>query len=178
MYITSPLLYNHSIIEIIGASVTSATLCDGIIASENASFLTPFNRLGIPPEGCSSVHFDRIMNKDLAYKMLHEDLQVYSHQAKEAGFVLDVVPESKLQFRAQQIAEEWILMNKKRIVAPDLKQVNEKESELLATAFLSPPFLYGQYKFLRSKGKIQLALIFWLLSLTQPLWSMLLQKRK
>ena len=37
----------------IGASVTSATLCDAIImAEEGATLSTPFARLGVPPEGC------------------------------------------------------------------------------------------------------------------------------
>ena len=47
----------------IGASVTTATLCDAIVASEKATFLTPFAKLAIPPEGCSSVHFEKIMGK-------------------------------------------------------------------------------------------------------------------
>ena len=34
----------------LGASVTSAALCDGIIASEKAIFLTPFARLEVPAE--------------------------------------------------------------------------------------------------------------------------------
>ena len=42
----------------IGACVTSATLCDGILASEKATFNVPFAALGITPEGCSSVHFE------------------------------------------------------------------------------------------------------------------------
>jgi len=70
--------------------VTSATLCDGIIASEQASFLTPFQRLGIPPEGCSSVHFARVMKPEVARQMLFENLKVTAAQAKEAGFVIDV----------------------------------------------------------------------------------------
>ncbi len=57
----------------IGASVTSATLCDGIIASEKATFSTPFAALGVTPEGCSSVHFSRIMNQANADRMLGED---------------------------------------------------------------------------------------------------------
>ena len=75
---------------IIGASVTSATLCDGIIASDQASFLTPFQRLGIPPEGCSSVHFARVMRPEVARQMLFENLKVTAAQAKDAGFVIDV----------------------------------------------------------------------------------------
>jgi Delta3-Delta2-enoyl-CoA isomerase len=42
----------------IGACVTSATLCDAIIASEKSTFNVPFAALSIPPEGCSSVHFE------------------------------------------------------------------------------------------------------------------------
>ena len=45
----------------IGACVTSATLCDAIIASEKATFNVPFAALAIPPEGCSSVHFEVIL---------------------------------------------------------------------------------------------------------------------
>ena len=47
----------------IGACVTSASTCDAIIASERATFLLPFARLFIPPEGCSSVHFERMLGK-------------------------------------------------------------------------------------------------------------------
>lgn len=43
-----------------------------IIASENATFSTPFAALGIPPEGCSSVHFDTIMGQEAAQRMLGE----------------------------------------------------------------------------------------------------------
>ena len=37
----------------IGATVTSAALCDGILASERATYLTPFTRLAVCPEGCA-----------------------------------------------------------------------------------------------------------------------------
>jgi enoyl-CoA hydratase/carnithine racemase len=53
-----------------GASVTSATLCNGIIASERATFSTPFAALGITPEGCSSIHFPRLLGARNAQRMI------------------------------------------------------------------------------------------------------------
>ena len=161
----------------IGASVTSATLCDGIIASNTATFSTPFERLGIPPEGCSSVNFERIMGSAAANKMLFHNWVPTAQEAKDLGFILDVVPADKLMEQAQLIAETWIKENKTRNVRSDLKEVNRKESEELATAFLSTPFLNAQYKFLLSKGKTQLAYIFKFMALTRPIWSLLLEKK-
>lgn len=54
----------------IGASVTSATLMDKIIASESASFSLPFAKLGVPPEGCSSVTFREMMGDTNAERIL------------------------------------------------------------------------------------------------------------
>ena len=45
--------------DIEGGGTTSAALCDTILASDKATFSTPFKQLGVNPEGCSSVHFER-----------------------------------------------------------------------------------------------------------------------
>lgn len=170
----------------IGASVTSSTLCDGIIALDTATFSTPFARLSIPPEGCSSVHFERIMGKENAHKMLFEGWVPTAEEAKNAGFVMEVVKsdshhdEAKNQellvSKAQQIAEQWIQSGKKRSVADDLKAVNAKESKDLATAFLSYGFLNAQYNFLASKNKSSQANIFWVLKTLRPAWSRFLKQ--
>jgi peroxisomal 3,2-trans-enoyl-CoA isomerase len=160
----------------IGASVTSATLCDAIIAAEGATFSTPFVRLGLPPEGCSSVHFDRIMKWDLANKLLNENYVASAQDACNSGMVMKVVPSDQLLDVAQSVAEEWIKIGKERNVACDLKAVNLKESEAVATAFLSAPFLKSQYKFLYSKGKMKQAHIFWTLALTRPVWKFFLKQ--
>lgn len=162
----------------IGASVTSATLCDGIIASSNASFSTPFQRLGIPPEGCSSVHFARVMNPDIAKRMLHENLKLNAFEAKSAGFVVEVYPPEQLSDAAQSLAESWIATEKRRVVSSDLKEVNAQESRNLATAFLSPPFLWAQYSFLLTKKRYQPAAVFAILAATHPLWRMLVDYKK
>ena len=55
----------------VGGVVTSAALCDAVVASETATFSTPFAALGLVPEGCSSVHFERVMGgRERAERML------------------------------------------------------------------------------------------------------------
>jgi len=161
----------------IGACVTSASTCDAILASEKATFLVPFARLSIPPEGCSSVHFERMLGKAAAKKMLEEGWKPTAAEAKEIGLVVDVVPHDQLMEKAQEMAEEWVKAGKvKEIPAggnvEEYKAVNAKESLELADAFLSYPFLDAQYNFLKSKGKN--ATLFMILKTLRPIWSKLL----
>jgi len=163
----------------IGACVTSATLCDGILASEKATFNVPFAALGITPEGCSSVHFERMLGKEVADRLLNDGWKPSGREAAEVGMVLEVVPHDRLMQRAQEIAESWAAADKQKEIpgggsVQHYKQVNADESVQLADAFLSSPFLYAQYKFLMSKGKTSNALMFWVLKNTRPLWSKLL----
>ncbi len=99
----------------IGACVTSATLSDRVVASERATFSTPFARLGIPPEGCSSVHFERIMTRENAQRMLgKEGWAPTAAEAKEAGLIQEVVPHDQLMARAQEVGEQWVKEGRKR----------------------------------------------------------------
>ncbi|QDG54074.1 enoyl-CoA hydratase/isomerase family protein [Persicimonas caeni] len=164
----------------IGATVTSATLCDAIIASEKATFSTPFARLGVTPEGCSSVHLPRLIGEENAQRMLGpEGWQPDAEEALEIGLVDEVTAHDELLDRAQAIAEEWIEADKPRefgagSTREELKEINARESRQLADAFLDTPFLMGQYRFLWSREKYGPALVFLALSLTRPLWSKLL----
>ncbi|MGB0646975.1 MAG: enoyl-CoA hydratase/isomerase family protein, partial [Bradymonadia bacterium] len=91
----------------IGAAVTSATLCDGIIAAQSATFSTPFAALGICPEGCSSVHFPRLMSPENADRMLgDEGWQPNAEEALDAGFAQWLVLDEELQEKAQLICEQ------------------------------------------------------------------------
>jgi len=77
----------------IGASVTSATLCDGIICCSAATFSTPFYRLGVTPEGCSSVMFERLMGKSIAERMLgKEGYTPDGPDAVKIGLAIKCVP--------------------------------------------------------------------------------------
>jgi len=162
----------------IGACVTSASLCDAIVASELATFLTPFARLGVTPEGCSSVHFPRIMGDRVAERMLGEEgWKPTAREAMEIGLVREVVPHDQLLARCQALGEEWVQKGKRKEIpgggsVQEYKEVNAKESLQLADAFLSYKFLEGQERFLKSKGKN--AAVFTVLKTLRPLWSRLL----
>lgn len=164
----------------IGASVTSATLCDGIIASEKATFSTPFAALGIPPEGCSSVQFARIMGAGNAARMLGaEGWKPTAGEAQEAGLVQWTAPHEKLSSEARRIALEWVANDAKRRFRggshrEELKAVNASESIALADAFLGAAFIRGQFHFLRKKKKWGPAAMFFAMWITRPLWSRLL----
>ena len=163
----------------IGASVTSATLCDGIIASEKATFSTPFAALGITPEGCSSVQFARLMSQANTEKMLGEGWKPTAAEALEAGLVQWLAPHDKLGEEAQRIAREWIATGATRSFrggsgSDELKAVNASESVALADAFLSAPFLKGQFRFLWSRKKWGPAAMFLTMLISRPLWSRLL----
>lgn len=161
----------------LGASVTSATLCDGIIASDRAIFSTPFAALGVTPEGCSSVQFARLMGQENAGRMLgKEGWKPSAEEALEAGLIQWVAPHERLGEESRRIALEWVAAGAMRSFRggsgrDELKAVNARESVALADAFLSAPFIRNQFRFLWSKKKWGPAFMFLTMLMTRPLWS-------
>lgn len=159
----------------IGAPVTSATLCDRLIASERARFLTPFAKVGLPAEGCSSAQFPRLLGETAAERMLGPE--AYEPAGKEAaaiGLANEVVEHDRLLDVAQQVAE--LLIGKPRLFRgetnrEELLRINAAESVQVADGFLSAPFLMNQYRFMKSRHKSIPALTFLALRLTRPIWS-------
>ena len=165
----------------IGATVTTSTLADAIVASERATFSTPFARLGVPPEGCSSVHFARLMGADGAARMLgDEGWAPTAREALDAGLVTRVAAPDALLAEATELARElaatpgYVRAHMGQRDTAMMKRVNDAESHALADAFVSADFLRRQAKFLKSKGKAGPARVFETLVATRPLWAMLL----
>ena len=80
--------------------------------------------------------------------------------------------------RSQAVAENWIREGRRRTIpggqdVEEYKIVNKRESIQVADSFLSYNFLNAQENFLRSKGKKE-AKLFWFLKKSRPLWSRLL----
>ena len=169
---------------VLGAALTTATLSDGIVASEKATFSTPFARLGVPPEGCSSVHFEWLMGSDNAKRMLGSEGWVPTAAEAEAVNLIDkCVPHDEVLDAAEAMVKGWLddpnyVKNHRGYTdTRKLLDVNRAESLDLADAFLGTPFLQGQADFLESKGKTKPALAFKFLILTRPAWSLLLPSR-
>lgn len=161
---------------VFGASLTTATLCDRFICSPSAEFSTPFNRVAVPPEGCSSYNFPRRLGVRAAEKMLTEDWVPNAKEALDIGLVHEVVeggPE-QLMKRAQGMGEEMIRTGYKRQVDPKWTEVNARESQELGKAFVSARFLQAQIDFLESKGKVGPSWAMWMARVTRPLWSLVL----
>lgn len=162
----------------IGAAVTSASLTDGIIATPSATFHTPFNALGVVPEGCSSYYFPRLMGPAGAKRFLEDDEKVTAADALELGLVVAVVPPEELMAAAEQRARAWLAEGKPRGIVSEgiverLQQVNAEESVALAEAICDYPFLDAMLRFTRAKKKWRAFAMFGALRLTRPLWSRL-----
>ncbi|MBL8947573.1 MAG: enoyl-CoA hydratase/isomerase family protein [Myxococcales bacterium] len=163
----------------IGASVTSATLCNGILASDRATFSTPFAALGVTPEGCSSVVFPRLLGASAERMLGPEGWKPTGKEAAAIGLALRCVPHAELLEEAHRQARAWIDAGVGRtyplgMTREALIEINARESRVLATAFLRPGFLMAQYQFLWRKKKRPLALAFLALAKTQPAWRRLL----
>lgn len=57
----------------------------GILASERATFITPFVKVCVPAEGCSSVHFQRTLGREAADKLLKEGAKIDAQEALRIG---------------------------------------------------------------------------------------------
>ena len=161
----------------IGASVTSAVLCDAIVASPTATFHTPFAALGITAEGCSSFTFPEKFGEAAAARLLGEEgWKPTAAEALEIGLVESVHEQEKLLGAAQARVEDMVGAGVARRVVSDpaylekLREVNAAESEALGHAFMSTAFLRGQEEFFTKRKKDKLASTFKYLRWTRPLW--------
>lgn len=81
----------------IGIPVTTLPLADYVIASDAATFQTPFTSLGQCPEACSSITFPKIMGSSRANEILALNQVWDAHKAHRYGLVSEVVQSDKLE---------------------------------------------------------------------------------
>jgi len=90
----------------IGIGTTMLFHCDYVLASQGATFSTPFIHLGLVPEGASSLLAPRMMGHQRAFAMLVMGRALKAEEAKAAGFVNTVVASEALETEALKVARE------------------------------------------------------------------------
>ncbi|MFZ5731388.1 MAG: crotonase/enoyl-CoA hydratase family protein [Pseudomonadota bacterium] len=90
----------------VGIGTTMVFHCDYVIASTQAKFSTPFIHLGLVPEGASSLLVPRAMGHHRAFAMLVMGRTISATDAREAGFVNDVVAPDQLGAQTKKVTQE------------------------------------------------------------------------
>lgn len=162
----------------VGVGVTFSTLTDRVIASSTATFHTPFAKLGLPPEGCSSFNFARLFGEANARILLQEAEKIDAQTALQFGLVHEICEPECLMSRAHEIAQEWVQQGFVRPIikeglVPKLKEVNAEESVAFGKAILEPRFFQVQLAKAQEKGKSKDAWVWWTMSKVVPMMSRL-----
>lgn len=89
----------------IGIAVTMLPLFDIVYAADSAYFVTPFTRLGLSAEGCSTYTFPNIFGKSKASEMLYLGYKMSALEAKHYGFINEV-------YKYQNLDEVWTYLKK------------------------------------------------------------------
>eukprot|EP00271_Cylindrocystis_brebissonii_P006566 TRINITY_DN19344_c0_g1_i1.p1 TRINITY_DN19344_c0_g1~~TRINITY_DN19344_c0_g1_i1.p1 ORF type:complete len:274 (-),score=56.57 TRINITY_DN19344_c0_g1_i1:579-1400(-) len=90
----------------VGIGVTLLCHCDFAFAAPSATFWTPFVRVAVVPEFCSSVTFPRIFGPSLANEMLLMGRLLSVEEAQGAGLISSIFPqESFLEDVVQKIRD-------------------------------------------------------------------------
>jgi len=90
----------------IGIGTTMLFHCDYVLASTAATFSTPFVRLGLVPEGASSLLAPLMIGHQRAFAMLVMGRTMTAEDAKIAGFVNAVVAPGHTETEARKVARE------------------------------------------------------------------------
>src|SRR3954451_9380792 len=90
----------------VGIGTTMLFHCDYVLASNTATFSTPFIHLGLLPEGASSLLMPRTMGHQRAFAALVMGRTVNADDAREAGFVNSVVAPGHTEAEARKVARE------------------------------------------------------------------------
>ncbi|KAH8302982.1 hypothetical protein KR044_012870 [Drosophila immigrans] len=148
----------------IGIGTTIVGLSDVAWCAEEAHFLTPFSRLGLVPEACSSFTFPLIMGRSKATEMLVLNEKLSSQEAYHFNFVSRIFKLSELDSVVWPKIREYAelppnsMKECKRLInvalREKLEQANDEECEALYKRFFDAEFMEAIMKFTKRKSKL------------------------
>lgn len=148
----------------IGIGATTAALCDIIYCTDTAYFLTPFTKLGLCPEGCSSYTFPKLLGKTKSIEVLLLNQKLTAQEALQLNFVSEVVKpqelDTKIWPKIMEITRLPIgsLFAGKALLRKachaDLEKALNNECEELQQRFRSEEFFNAVAEFNQLKSKL------------------------
>ena len=113
----------------VGAATTFQLLCDAnLCVPSRDAFTRLFKQLGITPEGCSTLTFERKMGAEGARRMLENGEKIDAQTAKALGFVDVLVEDDTLLETAIRFAEDWVRRGKGRLSHRETGEVDRLDA--------------------------------------------------
>lgn len=88
-----------------GAGANIALACDIVIASEKASFIQAFAKIGLIPDSSGTFFLPRIVGLQRASAMMMLAEKISAEEALKYGMIYKIYPEAKLLEEAQKLAK-------------------------------------------------------------------------
>lgn len=117
--------------DTVGIGTTLLLHCDLVLAADDLRCRLPFTRLGLVPEGGSSLLLPPMLGQRRAFELLIEGEPFNADCAREAGLVNQIVPPAQLASAALQRARalarlpaEAVVMSKRLMKDPQRSQLH------------------------------------------------------
>jgi 2-(1,2-epoxy-1,2-dihydrophenyl)acetyl-CoA isomerase len=145
-----------------GAGANLAIACDIVIASETASFIQSFSKIGLVPDSGGTFFLPRAIGWPMATALMMLGDKITAKHAAEMGLIYKVVPGGTLEAEAMNLAEHLAAMPTKGLgltkralnasMGNNLEQQLEFEEQMQAEAGRTSDFEEGVAAF-REKRK-------------------------
>lgn len=93
-----------------GAGANLALACDIVIASENASFIQSFSKIGLVPDSGGTFFLPRAVGMPIATALMMLGDKITAQRAAEIGMIYRVVPADALETEAMSLANQLAAM--------------------------------------------------------------------
>lgn len=93
-----------------GAGANIALACDIVLATESASFIQAFSKIGLIPDSGGTFFLPRIIGLQRASALMMLGDKVSAREAQTIGMIYKMFPDATFQEEAQKIAQKLALM--------------------------------------------------------------------
>jgi 2-(1,2-epoxy-1,2-dihydrophenyl)acetyl-CoA isomerase len=147
-----------------GAGANLAIACDIVIASESASFIQSFSRIGLIPDTAGTFFLPRAIGLPMAMALMMTGEKISAQRAAELGMIYRVVPADQLESEAAKLASmlaqmptKGLALTKRALTASlsnDLDAQLEIEEQLQREAGDTYDFIEGVAAFREKRAPV------------------------